>query len=90
MLDDNPELVLENCLNAVFAVANEQKISSIALPSIGTGVFKFPIELCASITAKVIKANAGRCVQLVRVCVTDAATQAVFMGAVKAEGILQV
>ena len=90
LLDDNPELVLENCLNAVFAVANEQKVSSIALPAIGTGVFKFPIELCASITAKVIKANAGRCVQLVRVCVTDEATQAVFMGAVKAEGILQV
>lgn len=87
VLDDNAEAVLAECLNAVFAVANENKIASLALPAIGTGVFKFPIELCAAITAKAIKANAGGSVQLVRLCVTDADVQAVFSTELEAEGL---
>ncbi len=87
LLHENAEAVLAECLSAVFAVANENKVTSIALPAIGTGVFKFPLELCASITAKAIKANSNGAVQLVRVCVTDEATQAVFVAALAVEGI---
>ncbi len=87
-LDDNAEAILVECLNAVFAEANENKITSIALPAIGTGVFKFPLELCAAITAKAIKANAGGSVQLVRICVTDEAVQSVFLAALEADGLL--
>jgi O-acetyl-ADP-ribose deacetylase (regulator of RNase III) len=87
LLDDNAEIVLNECLNAVFELANSHQISSIALPAIGTGVFKFPLELCASITSKAIKSNASGSVQLVRICVTDDATQAVFLSALAAERI---
>lgn len=90
LLDDNAEAVLEECLSAVFAVANEHKVTSIAMPAIGTGVFKFPLELCASITAKAIKSNAGSSVQLVRICVTDESIRAVFVAALTAEGLLAV
>jgi O-acetyl-ADP-ribose deacetylase (regulator of RNase III) len=88
LLDDNAETVLVECLNAVFAVANENKITSIALPAIGTGVFKFPLELCASITANNLKENTGGSVQLVRICVTDEAVQSVFLAVLEAEGLL--
>ena len=87
LLDDNAETVLVECLNAVFALANENSITSIAIPAIGTGVFKFPLELCASITAKAIKAHAGGSVQLVRICVTDDTTQSVFLSALAGEGV---
>jgi O-acetyl-ADP-ribose deacetylase len=79
---------LDECLSAVFAVANEHKVTSIAIPAIGTGVFKFPLELCASITAKAIKANAGGSVQIVRICVTDENIKAVFLSALAAENVL--
>ena len=88
LLDDNAEVVLAECLNAVFAVANENKITSIAIPAIGTGVFKFPLKLCAEITAKAIKSNAGGSAQLVRICVTDEALQSVFLAALEANGLL--
>lgn len=87
LLDDNAEAVLAECMNAVFTLANEHKIASIAIPAIGTGVFKFPLKLCAAITAKAIKANTGGSVQLVRICVTDVAVQSVFLAALVAEGL---
>lgn len=87
LLDDNPELVLEGCLNAVFAIANENKISSIALPAIGTGVFKFPDQLCAEITANAIKANVFGSVKLVRICVTEELFRKEFVNAIAAAGL---
>lgn len=87
LLDDNAEAILVKCLNAVFALANEYKIASIAMPAIGTGVFKFPLTLCAEITATAIKSNAGGYVQLVRICVTDEAVQSVFLTELEAEGL---
>lgn len=88
LMDDNAEAVLKQCLQAVFDVANEHKVKSIALPAIGTGVFKFPVELCASITAKAIKANASTStVHLVRLCVSDEKILSVFQAAFNAEGL---
>ena len=84
LLDNNAEAVLIECLNAVFAVANENKITSLA---IGTGVFKFPLELCAAIMATAIKANDGGSVQLVRICVTDEDVASVFLAALSVEGV---
>ncbi len=87
LLDENAEAVLIACLDAVFEVANENKIESIAIPAIGTGVFKFPLELCASITAKAIKQNSGSSVQLVRICVTDELVKSAFEAALAAEDV---
>ena len=87
LLDDNAEAVLVECLNGVFALANENKITSLAIPAIGTGVFKFPLEMCAAIMAREIKANEGGSVELVRICVTDDAVAAVFLAALSAEGV---
>ena len=81
LLDENAEAVLVECLNAVFTLANENKIASLAIPAIGTGVFKFPLELCAAIMATAIKENDSGSVQLVRICVTDEDVASVFLSA---------
>lgn len=87
VLDDDAEKVLGECVEAVFAVANEHKIASLAIPAIGTGVFKFPPTLCALIMAKSIIANKTGCVELVRVCVADKPMRDIFVTSFQANGI---
>ena len=59
-------------LPSMLNTARDNNIRSIALPAIGTGVFKFPSILAARITAQTLvqyarKGNTG--VDLVRICV---------------------
>lgn len=78
--DDEPEAVLSKCVYAVVDAANKNEITSIAIPAIGTGVFKFPKALAAEIMAKAFHACAGlpSSLKLVRICVADADTERVF------------
>lgn len=39
----NEATLLRNCYKAIFKIAKEHKISSIAIPAIGTGIYQFPI-----------------------------------------------
>ena len=66
---DNALEILEECLNSVFRVA---------MPAIGTGVFKIPNSDCASITAKVIKQNIDSPLNLIRICVSSVDAQKEF------------
>lgn len=81
--DDAPEEVLRHCVHAVVAAANQHSITSIAVPAIGTGVFKFPKELAASIMAHEFRecTQQPTSLQKVRVCVADAATLEIFRAA---------
>ncbi len=83
LLEDNAEDVLRQCFESVWKIAIENDIKSLALPAIGTGVFKVPLELAASTTAASLKAHKTECVELVRICVTDAKTQAAFWDALE-------
>jgi O-acetyl-ADP-ribose deacetylase (regulator of RNase III) len=78
--DDDPEGVLTKCVYAVVYAANKNAITSIAIPAVGTGVFKFPKELAAEIMAKAFLACAAApsSLQMVRICVADADTEKVF------------
>jgi O-acetyl-ADP-ribose deacetylase (regulator of RNase III) len=78
--DDDPEGVLTKCVYAVVDAANKNAITSIAIPAIGTGVFKFPKVLAAKIMAKafIVCAATPSSLQLVRICVADADTERVF------------
>ena len=49
--DDDPEGVLTKCVYSVVDAANRNVITSIAVPAIGTGVFKFSKQLAAEIMA---------------------------------------
>ena len=47
--DDHPEIYLDLALAQTLRVAIEAGIKSMAMPAIGTGVFKFPSELASKI-----------------------------------------
>jgi O-acetyl-ADP-ribose deacetylase (regulator of RNase III) len=78
--DDEPEAVLSKCIQSVVGAANQHEITSIAIPAIGTGVFKFPKDLSASIMATSFRQcfDQPTSLQKVRICVADANTKAVF------------
>jgi O-acetyl-ADP-ribose deacetylase (regulator of RNase III) len=61
-------------------VAQDAGIKTLAMPTIGTGVFKFPPELAAEIIVKALLSRAAEHseITLVRVCVGDAQMEAVF------------
>lgn len=76
----SPELVLGQAIDAALKVANEQGIRSLAMPAIGTGVFRCPPELSADYTAKALAWHArhGTSLQRVRICVMTEAMKATF------------
>lgn len=87
LLDDNAEMVLDQCFDSVFTLIREHSIKSVAFPAIGTGVFKVPVELAAKATAKAIKRHNLSSLELVRVCVTNISIQNKFADALKAVGV---
>lgn len=58
--DQHPEELLESVYENIFKVAIEHKIKSIALPSISTGIFSFPLQKAVPIALKVIKKYADK------------------------------
>ncbi len=68
-----PERYLALAISALLTTARDNQIKSIALPAIGTGVFKFPAELAAAITAKTISQHSkiSTEIQLIRICVAS-------------------
>lgn len=83
ILEKNAEEILKQCFESVWQLANEHNIKSLALPAIGTGVFKVPLEIAAATTATSLKAHENDDVELVRICVTDTKTQNAFWDALE-------
>ncbi len=84
--DDQPEKYLDLAIAQVLRVANDAGIRSMALPAIGTGVFKFPPELAAEIILNALfsRSTDYPAIRLVRVCVGDSHMSAVFQAALEA------
>ncbi len=81
--DDHPEKYLDLAIVQALRVAKDAGIKSMAMPAIGTGVFKFPPELAAEIILKTLLSRAPEFpdITLVRICVGDAQMKAVFQAA---------
>ncbi len=81
--DEHPEKYLDLTIAHTLRAANGAGIKSIAMPAIGTGVFKFPPELAAQIIIHglVTRARDYPEIKLVRICVGDAHMQAFFKDA---------
>jgi len=79
---DNPdaELVLAQAIDSALRLATKHDIKSLAMPAIGTGVFRCPPELSADYTARALAWHSRNDSPLehVRVCVTSAALQKIF------------
>jgi O-acetyl-ADP-ribose deacetylase (regulator of RNase III) len=79
--DDAPEDHLDRAVRSVLDVAQHARVRTIAMPAIGTGVFKFPPALAAQIVLKALLDTAGtqQCsVVLVRICLADEQMKSVF------------
>lgn len=84
--DDHAERYLDLAVGQTLRVAKEAGIKTIAMPAIGTGVFKFPPELAAEIIVKALLTRAAEYadITLVRICVGDVQMKAVFQTALDA------
>lgn len=86
---NNPdaEEILEQTLKSMMEVANANNIRSLAMPAIGTGVFRCPPELSATLTARVLRSFGSHetSVERVRVCVASNAIRAVFSSVMASE-----
>jgi O-acetyl-ADP-ribose deacetylase (regulator of RNase III) len=67
------EFALEISTYLFFQIAEENQIASLGIPVIGTGVFKFPPQLAATINARVTRQALAQtnCIKLVRFCVVS-------------------
>jgi O-acetyl-ADP-ribose deacetylase (regulator of RNase III) len=83
LFEDEAEAYLESAYRSALSIAVAHDIESIAMPAMGIGVFKFPVELAAAITAKVLRSTEwdGTSLKWVRLCVTDEALQAAYIAA---------
>jgi len=82
--DDAPQ-ILEQAIEAALKAAHQNDIRALALPAIGTGVFAFPPELAAEITAKVLSSasTVAPHLQCIRVCVASE----FYLAALEAKGV---
>lgn len=71
--DESPELIMRYALENMLKVVHAHQIKSIAIPAIGTGIFKFPVELAAQITTEaLVKASSfAPSLQWARICLAD-------------------
>jgi O-acetyl-ADP-ribose deacetylase (regulator of RNase III) len=68
---------------AVVARADEERLATIALPAISTGIFGYPVDLAAPVAVGAIAeaAEASAIVTLVRFCFLDEAVRAAYAAA---------
>ncbi len=85
--DDHPEKYLDLAVAQTLRVAKEAGIKSMAMPAIGTGVFKFPPELSAEIIINglVSRSEDYPGIHLVRICVGTQDMKAVFASTLAAK-----
>jgi O-acetyl-ADP-ribose deacetylase (regulator of RNase III) len=83
-----PERYLAFAISSVFNTAKVNNIKSVALPAIGTGVFKFPPLLAARITAQALLQyahNHNTGIELARICLSSDELASVYQSAINLE-----
>lgn len=85
--DDHPEKYLDLAVAQTLRVAKDAGIKSMAMPAIGTGVFKFPPELSAEIIINGLLSRSEDYpeIDLVRICVGAQEMKAVFASTLAAK-----
>ena len=88
--DEEPEKFLDLAVTNTLRVAQATGIKTLAMPAMGTGVFKFPPELAAEIIMRALKHGAQEYpdIELVRICVVDECMKSFFNQFIKATQVL--
>ena len=83
LFEDQAEAYLESAYRSALSIAVSHNIESVAMPAMGIGVFKFPVQLAAEITARVLRSSDwnGTSLKWVRLCVSDEKLKAVYVAA---------
>lgn len=55
--DDNDAILLESTYKSILKIADEYKMKSIAIPSISTGVYRYPLEKAVKIALNTLINN---------------------------------
>ncbi len=87
--NEEPEKYMQMALESMLRIAHDNDLRSLAMPAIGTGMFKFPPELAARLTAEVLaKAYAlSPNLNWIRVCLADPGLLAVYESAFVQAGL---
>lgn len=82
-----PERYLAFAVSSMLNTARDNGVRSLAMPAIGTGVFKFPLILASRIIAKTlcVYSQTNFSIELVRVCVTNESVLKTFQSAIDLE-----
>ncbi len=82
-----PERYLAFAICSMINTAKQNNIRSLAMPAIGTGVYKFPLLLAARIIAKTLSqySQMQTDIDLVRICVTNEEVMNKFKYAIELE-----
>lgn len=86
---DNAPQILEQAIEAALKAAQHNDIRAMVMPAIGTGVFAFPPEMAAEITAKVLLAAPMLTphLQCIRVCVASEFLRDLYVSAIEGKGL---
>ncbi len=78
--NNNESILLKNCYLNSINLAEKHKLSSIAFPSISTGVYRYPVEEASQIAFNTVKEQANRLqyVQKVIFCCFDSKTYSIY------------
>ena len=81
--NDEPEKHMQMALESMLRIANDNDLKNLAVPAIGTGMFKLPPALAARLTAQVLaKADAlSPHLKWVRICLADQALEPLYESA---------
>jgi O-acetyl-ADP-ribose deacetylase (regulator of RNase III) len=87
ILNTEPERYMAFAMFSMFNTARDNGIKTLAMPAIGTGVFKFPPMLAARITAKALREFEKKtdAIELVRICVVSEDMRKLYESAIALE-----
>jgi len=82
MGEGQEDLKLRKVIENVLKVATRNKIKSISIPAISSGIFRFPKDKCAEIlideSRKFVQQNSDKFLTLIEFCIFDEETYAYF------------
>ena len=87
VLNTDPERYMAFAMISMLTTARDNAIRTLAIPAIGTGVFKFPPILAARITAKALREfeKKSDAIDLVRICVVNEELRQLYESAIALE-----
>ena len=88
--NDEPEKYMQMALESMLRIANDNDLRTLAVPAIGTGMFKFPPLLAARLMALAL-AKADELaphMKWIRICLADQAMVPIYESAVTEAGLL--